>query len=267
MRTGHEASRRYTARAATAAAVALVLTMGCARQERSAARSDTTTTAAIPQAPATPPVTGAPHVTPAPTQDGGTPPNARRVIVGGVNLTSVGYDRGNPSAPVVVVELSDFGCPYCGQFARTTYPALDSEYVRTGKVFFKYIPFVIGMFPHATEAARAAECAADQRRFWTMYERLYAAQPAWKESASPAAAFSEYAAAAGLDTSRFAACYAAGGMHPRTRLATDAANLLGVRATPSFLVNGRPIEGALPLAAFRTVLNAALADTAHGTAP
>ena len=196
----------------------------------------------------------------APQQVGGVAADSRVIRIGGVDLTSVGYDRGNPNAPVVLVELSDFGCPYCGQFARETYPAIERDYIRTGRVFFKSVQFVMGSFPNGTEAARAAECAADQREFWAMSDRLYGTQPAWKGTSSPAPVFVREAAALGLDTARFAACYGTGDMHPRTRLATAAANLLGVRATPSFLVNGRPIEGALPLAAFRTVLDDAIAS-------
>lgn len=180
---------------------------------------------------------------------------ARRVVVAGVDLTNIGYNKGSLTAPVVVVELSDFGCPYCGQFARETYPELDKEYVQTGKVFFKYVPFVIGMFPNGKEAARAAECAGDQDKFWPMYERLYAAQTDWKQTTTPYPLYQQYAVAIGLDKARFASCYGSQDTHPRTKLATDAAHLLGVRATPSFLVNGRPIEGALPLVEFRKVLN------------
>lgn len=202
----------------------------------------------------------------APRQVSGVAADARVIRVGGVDLTSVGYDRGNPSAPVALVELSDFGCPYCGQFARETYPAIDREYIRTGKVFFKSVQFVMGSFPNAAEAARAAECAADQRLFWAMSDRLYATQPAWKGASSPGPILVRDAAAIGLDTARFGACYGTGDMHARTRLATAAANLLGVRATPSFLVNGRPIEGALPLNAFRTVLDDAIASHSHPVA-
>lgn len=191
---------------------------------------------------------------------------ARRVVVAGVDLTNVGYNKGSPTAPVVVVDLSDFGCPYCGQFARETYPTLDKEYVQTGKVFFKYVPIVMGVFPNGKEAARAAECAGDQRKFWPMHERLYATQNEWKRNSAPFALYQQYAAAIGLDRARFASCYNGQDTHPRTKLATDAAKLLGVRATPSFLVNGRPIEGVLPIEEFRKVLNDAAGEAANEAA-
>jgi len=182
----------------------------------------------------------------------------RRVVINGVDLTGVGYDRGSDSASVVVVNFSDFGCPYCGSFARETEPAIEREYVETGKVFLKHVPFVAGMFPNSRQAARAAECAGEQGKFWPMHDRLYATQKEWKPALSPYALFQKHAASIGLDAARFSTCYTGEALHPRTRQATEAADRLGVRVTPSFIVNGRPVEGALPLAQFRVLLDAAL---------
>lgn len=190
------------------------------------------------------------------TPQAGAPP--RRVTIGGLDLTGVGYDVGDAAAPVVVVDFSDFGCPYCGQFTRETYPALEREYVRTGKVLFKYVPFVAGMFPNGQQAARAAECAADQGRFWPMHDSLYAQQAEWKKALMPSGVFQRDVAALGLDRARFDACYATQEVHARTRRANGIADRIGVRVTPSFVVDGRPVEGALPIADFRRVLDAAL---------
>lgn len=183
----------------------------------------------------------------------------RRVVVNGVDLTGIGHDRGSATASVVLVNFSDFGCPYCGVFARETQPALEKEYVESGKVFVKYVPFVMGMFPNGGEAARAAECAGEQGAFWAMHDRLYEKQPEWKKISDPDPLLKRYAAALRLDATRFAACSIGGGLHARTAAATGAAEQLGVRVTPSFAVNGRGIEGALPLAQFRQLFDAALA--------
>lgn len=180
--------------------------------------------------------------------------SARRVLVQGTDLTGIGYDAGSPDAKVVVVNFSDFGCPFCGTFARETYPALEREFVQSGKVFFKYVPFVMGMFPNAREASRAAECAADQGKFWEMHDRLYAGQQAWKRTFAPEEIFRQNAAGVRLDLARFNACYASQRTDSRTAEATRRAEQLRVRATPSFFVNGRLIEGALPLEQFRMLL-------------
>ena len=183
----------------------------------------------------------------------------RTVDVLGSDLTAVGYDRGQPSASVVVVDFSDFGCPYCAQFERETLPAIDRDYIKTGKVYFKFVPFVAGMFPNSTQAARAAECAADQGQFWLMHDSLFASQSEWKKSLAPYQLFQRDAADLGLDAGRFSACYVGKQTDGRTDRATSVANRVGVRVTPSFVVNGHPVEGALPLADFRKVLDDALA--------
>lgn len=184
----------------------------------------------------------------------------RRVVVQGVDLTGVGYDKGSPTAPVVVVNFSDFGCPFCGSFARQTQPSIEREYVQAGKVFFKYVPFVMGMFPNGDEAAHASECAAEQGRFWPMHDALYASQAEWKKARDPLPAFERYAHEVGLDVPRFAKCYAIPDVNPGTMRANVAAGKLGIRVTPTFVVNGKGVEGALPLPQFRQLLDAAIAE-------
>ena len=188
-----------------------------------------------------------------------TPAGPRHVALGGVDFTGVGYDRGSVTAPVVMIDLSDFACPYCGEFSRETYPTIERDYVRTGKVFFKYVPFVVGGFPHSAEATRATECAADQGAFWPMMQRVYEAQGAWRSGgADPYPVLRGIASAAGLDTALLRACYDSRRTDVRTARATSVASDVGVRVTPSFIVNARPIQGALPLAEFRKVIDAAL---------
>ena len=227
---------------ALAVAGAVALLAGCSPDSPATTRSAFPPTAQAgspPPGPAVPaPAAGAP----------------RHVVVNGIDLTGVGYDLGDPTAPIVLVNFSDFGCPFCGSFARETQPALNEEFVRTGKVFFKYVPFVMGMFPNGDEAARASECAAEDGRFWDMHDRLYAGQNEWKRSSAPEPVFQRYAVALGMDGQTFAACYASGRTDARTGVATDRAHRLGIRATPTFFIGDRQVEGALPLAEFRRVL-------------
>ncbi len=194
---------------------------------------------------------GRPAVEVAELADGGTtatPPP--------IDLRGIGHDVGMPTAPVTVVEFADFGCPYCGQFAQEVWPTIRKEYVETGKVRWKYVPFVMGTFPNGAEAARAGECAAAQGgpAFWAMYDRLFQRQPEWKMIRNAAPVFSRYAADLHLDVRAFGACYAADAPRARVSAANDASNRLGVRVTPTFFVNGQRLEGALPLADFRMVL-------------
>lgn len=183
---------------------------------------------------------------------------ATQVVVHGVDLTGVGYDRGDPAAPIVIVELSDFGCPYCAKHALETLPALESEYVQKGKVFYKYVPFVMGMFPNSERAVRAAECAGRQGRFWQMHDSVYARQADWKRGSRPDAVLSRVGRSVVPDAGAWDACYASGQTDARTKAANDRAARLGVRATPTMFVNGQIVEGALPMDVFRQGLDAML---------
>jgi len=181
-----------------------------------------------------------------------------RVVVQGVDLTGVGYDRGDPNAPIVIVELSDFGCPYCAKHALETLPLLESEYVEQGKVFYKYVPFVLGMFPNADRAVRAAECAGRQGRFWQMHDSVYANQNGWKRGSEPDAVLQRVGYAVAPDTAAWMACYTSNVTDSRTRAANDRAGRLRVRATPTMFVNGQIVQGALPMDVFREGLDAML---------
>ncbi|HKJ92792.1 MAG TPA: thioredoxin domain-containing protein [Longimicrobiales bacterium] len=180
---------------------------------------------------------------------------------GSVMLQGLGYDRGRPDAPVLVLEFSDFGCPYCSRFALQTLPQIDSEFIQPGTVRWKYVPFVIGMFPNGGEAARAAECAADQETsdFWRMHDKLYANQREWRSTKDPEGLFLGYAKALDLDATAFAACYDSQAIKDRIAVHNRLAERLGVQATPTFFVNGVRVQGALPMDQFRLLLRGAAA--------
>lgn len=171
-----------------------------------------------------------------------------------VDMRRLGYVHGPEDAPITVYEFSDFGCPYCAKFALETYPALHREFVATGKVRWAYVPFVMGTFPNGGEAAKAAECAGEQDRFWVMHDRLFASQREWKGSSSADTLFLQYARELDLDTGRFESCYRENRGGERLALQNYVADALRVRATPSFFINGRLVEGALPIDAFREIL-------------
>jgi len=177
-----------------------------------------------------------------------------------IDMRSLGYAHGAADAPIVVYEFSDFGCPYCAKFALETYPELHREFVATGRVRWTYVPFVMGNFTNGDAAALSSECAGEQDAFWPMHDRLFAGQREWKGSRDAADLFRTYAAALDLDVQQFQSCYAAN--RPGERLATHnyVAKALRVRATPSFFINGRLVEGALPLEAFREILTTLLAS-------
>lgn len=172
-----------------------------------------------------------------------------------------GYIRGGSKARVTIIEFSDFGCPYCGKFATETYPTLHKEFVESGKVRWMYVPFVMGMFPNGNEAALAAECAAEagDAAFWKMHDRLYETQQVWKRATAPAKHFQQLAKEIGLNRKDFVGCYADSKPAERIAASNDLAEQANVRATPTFFVQGKRIEGALPLPMFKELLNDAYA--------
>ncbi len=178
-----------------------------------------------------------------------------------VPQNTLGFDRGRPDAPVLVLEFSDFGCPYCSRFALQTLPQIENEFISKGTVRWKYVPFVMGMFPNGGEAARAAECAADQDRsqFWRMHDKLYGSQREWRGTTDPETLFQSYAESLGLNGKAFAACYGSDKVKARIAANNEMAARLGVQATPTFFVNGVRIQGALPMDQFRLFLRGAAA--------
>jgi len=188
--------------------------------------------------------------------DDGTQPRGA-VTQDTIVVGEIGYDLGDPDAPIIVIEFSDFGCPYCARFALETFPEIHREYIETGKVYWKYVPFVLGIFPNGDLAALAAECAGEQGvdQFWQMHDELYKEQQAWKATRTPDVFFSELARRVGLDVGRFEGCFDDRRGAERSRAANRFAAYVGVRSTPTFIINGFPVQGALPIDAFRMILD------------
>ncbi len=181
-----------------------------------------------------------------------------------IDLSELGFDRGAPDAPVKVVELSDFGCGYCRVFTLETYPILYDEYIQTGKVHWKFVPMILGMFQNSVPATFAAECAGEQGMFEQMHWRLYQDQSEWKPLDDPDSVFHRFAEEEGFDVGRFATCLAGDRRAARVRADMRIGRELGVRGTPTFLIDGYPVSGALPVQTFRDVLDIQLREKGVG---
>ena len=172
-----------------------------------------------------------------------------------VDFATLGYDFGNPEASLRIAELSDFGCGFCRKFHEETFPVLQEEYIDAGTVLWKYIPIVTGMFPHGDLSALAGECAGEQGQFEGMLERLFEDQGTWKNSDDALSHFLGYASELGLNGEQFQSCISEERPAERVAAGKRAARALGLRGTPSFLVNGFPVQGALPTQLFRDILD------------
>ena len=177
---------------------------------------------------------------------------------GGVSLAGVGHDLGAVGARVFIIEFADFGGSYCAKFEHETYPKIDSAYIAKGVVRFKMIPFVVGMFKNSREVAEAAECSAEQGKFWELHDLLYQQQKEWKKSSNINALIQSYATHLKLDRNKLGLCLKNPEIRRRIQRHDEMARQLGINGTPTFFVNGRRVPGAIPFDLFQRVINDAL---------
>ncbi len=176
------------------------------------------------------------------------------------SIDDLGFDQGQAEAPIKIVEFSDFGCGYCRRFHTEIFPTLEKEWIDSGKVQWKYVTYVSGMFPNGLQAAFAAECVGEQDRFEPMKQILYERQQDWKNHDDPYSIFEGYVEELGLDLSTYQSCLAEDRRRSRVRSGVLTGARLGVRGTPSFLVDGYPLVGAQPLEIWNEILTARMSE-------
>lgn len=170
---------------------------------------------------------------------------------------------GDSKARVVVVEYSDFQCPFCGQFVRNTWGNIKDRYVRQGRVAlaFRDLPLE-QIHPFALGAATAAECARRQGHFWEMHDSLFADQGHLDKPS-----LLDRAKGLQMDIAAFQSCIQSDGVTLVRRDLANAADI-GIRQTPTFLIGYRDehdevhvvrrLSGAVPLDDFSKALDALL---------
>lgn len=163
--------------------------------------------------------------------------------------------KGNPDAPLTVVEFSDFQCPACTEFFSDVQPSLIEKFVETGEVFWVYKNLPLKQHPQAAIAAVAAECAGEQNKFWEMHDLLYSNQNKWTTE-NPDEALVDLANQTGIDGDTFREC-----LNSRQALEHILADLYDsqgiVDTTPAFIIlhgeQGTVIQGNQPLEDFITI--------------
>lgn len=177
------------------------------------------------------------------------------------NITQADLARiqGSATAPVWVIEVSDFQCPFCKQWHDQTYTALRDQYVKTGKIRLAYVNFPLGSHVHAWPAAESAMCAGAQGKFWPMHDALFVTQNMWESPGSPMAVFDSLANANGMDMKRWRECVKSGIMRPLIQADHDRAARAGANATPSFMIGDEILTGAQPIGALAQAIDSALA--------
>ena len=174
-------------------------------------------------------------------------------------IAALGTDRtlGSSSAPVSIVEFSDFQCSFCRKFWSDTLPKLKETYINQGKARFIYRHFAI-LGKSSEQAAMAVECAGEQGKFWDYHDKLFANQGGL---AFTQAKLEQYARELGLNAANFKRCLTTEKYRKKVERETAVAASLGARGTPTFFVNGRLMVGAQPFKVFQNVINEELVNS------
>jgi protein-disulfide isomerase len=142
-------------------------------------------------------------------------------------------------APVMLEEFADFQCSACG----TLHPTLDDLKDAFGSrlvIVFRQFPLV-NAHANALNAARAAEAAGLQGKFWQMHDALFEHQEDWRDVADPKSLFDKYATKIGLDVGKFQADMSSQTVEQRIALDKERGRWIGVNSTPSVFLNGREV--------------------------
>jgi protein-disulfide isomerase len=199
-------------------------------------------------------------------ETGALPPGSPRVAAPQqqeLDVALLGFDRGVDEAPIRVVEMSDYGCGYCRKFHQETWPVLLEEFIETGKVEWKFLPFLNGMFENSPAALSAAECVLGQGAdlFVPMHSAVWTGQSEWKSADEPAPMLRGWAEEGGADMAQYDSCLSEGRRDDRIAAAVALSRQLGVRGTPTFFVVGYPpLQGALPTETFTQILDLVYAE-------
>jgi len=193
------------------------------------------------------------------------PIRAARPSTAQAPVATAGYpSKGKSTAPVTIVEFSDFQCPFCARHTKNTLPQIEANFIDSGKVRYVFMDNPIPSHRFAAMAAEAAHCAGDQGKYWEMHHHIFDSQRRIRESA-----FATFAEELGLDSTVFGRCMSSGSHAARVQASKRQAAAVGANATPTFVigktqadgqVSGNLLIGAKNYSAFAAAINRALAE-------
>ncbi len=164
--------------------------------------------------------------------------------------------KGAEDAPVTIIEFADFRCGFCLRHFVQTLPALEEEYIATGKVRYVFRNFpILGV--QSRWAALAAECAHEQGHFWEYHDKLFALAREGQELLR--SRLKSAAEELGMDAAQFESCLDSSKYLDEVQEDLAAGQNAGVTGTPAFLINGQLLVGAHPIEKFRELIEQELA--------
>lgn len=170
--------------------------------------------------------------------------------------------RGNKDAKIVLLEYSEYQCPFCARHFTQTQPELDKQYIDTGKVLHVFKDFPLAFHKEAPKAAEATLCAQDQGKYWEMHAKLFANAKALKPED-----LVKYAEELGLDMAKFKECLDSGAKAASIKADMEEAGKAGITGTPSIVlavrsasdpdkvVGIKAMSGARPFDFFKTEID------------
>jgi protein-disulfide isomerase len=189
-------------------------------------------------------------------QDPAVVPSTRAALL---EAADAGRSRGDADAPIRIVEVSDFECPFCAQFYSESYRTIDSLYVKSGIARYLWISFPNSRHPRAWPAIEAAFCAGAAGRFWEMHDLLFETQKEWTEAENPHALFLAYGGRVGVEAESFEACLVNDRTSPLQVSDYDAALRSGITSTPFFVLGDSvAIRGVVSADRFRVAMDSLL---------
>ena len=173
--------------------------------------------------------------------------------------------KGNADSQVVLLEYSDYECPFCIRHFRETMPLIEKNYIATGKILYVFRDYPIDqLHPQAVKAHEAAQCGAEQDKYWPMHTALFGVPAQHSPEGLEATATK-----VGLDLTKFRECIASGRTTAGIRKTAQDATSFGAQGTPAFFIGlldketnsvrvTRALSGALPFAQFAQAIEAAI---------
>ncbi|MCA9984871.1 MAG: DsbA family protein, partial [Anaerolineales bacterium] len=174
-----------------------------------------------------------------------------------VGFTKDGHAfRGDPEAPIVILEFSDYECPFCARFFQETMGSLENSRIESGDALLVFYDFPLTtIHPYAVASAHAARCAGAQGadKYWLMHDALFANQGQWSNNGYMTH-FSNYAVSIGLDVAEFRGCMDSQSYLQALQEDVNYGRSRNVTGTPAFYINSQFLSGAQPINAFEQLI-------------
>ncbi len=177
------------------------------------------------------------------------------------------HKSGAGNKKVTIIEYGDFQCPSCARL----FPIIEQareEYKDEVTFVFRHFP-ITSIHPNAQAAARAAEAAGAQGKFFEMYQQLYSTQADWSSASNAQSTFEGYAQKLKLDVAKFKTDFASEATNARITADLDSGKKIGVNGTPGIFINGKQQESPVDYAEFKRWIDDAIskANPTPATSP